>query len=1364
MAACAWLLGASAPAAAQDAGIPEALRDWVGWVLADADDRACPMLVSADGETPRACAWPGELALEAGPEGARFTQRWTVHARTAVPLPGDGSHWPQAVRSNGVETPVVPDEAQRPVAWLDPGEHALEGRFKWAERPESLALPGAIALVRLSVDGVPIAPLQRDDATLWFGRAASVDAGADALAIEVYRRLDDGVPATLTTRIVLNVSGEGREVTLGRVLPEGFAPTSLTGGLPAKLDGDGALVVQVRPGSHLLVLAARAQAPLDAVARPAIAAPWPVDEVWSYADDARLRVTSATTARAIDPAQAGVPGDWAQLPAFLLAAGESLALEERSRGMSPQDQNRLVLERQMWLRFDGTGFDARDRVHGTMLRDWRLDVAMPYVLERAAERGEGLLVTRGASAALSGVEVRSRAVDVAAGVRVEAVQGALPIAGWQQSFDAVTTTLSLPPACRLFAALGADHAPDSWLARWNLLDVFLVALTTLLAAWLAGRTVAGFVLVYLVLAYHEPGAPVLSVLVLVVVALLAQLLPAAGRLARVLRWARNAALVVLVLLALAFVAAQVRLALYPQLERGTTDDPGTYRDQAIAGNVATEAPPMAQDAAAPPPAQEAVVMDRMSAVEKRSASSTDRAQIATQRLKERYAANTILQAGSGDPSWRWNVYTLHWSGPVLAGQTVRLLISPPWFTRVLRVVVVLLLAGLLAQLARNAFGRPLRPGPGAAVSLLAAALMLPLGAHAQGAPSPELLQELETRLLEAPRCAPRCGHIADADVSAQGDTVAVALSVHAVERVAVPIPAEEGALEPREVTIDGSAGARVLRHGAGQHFVVVPRGVHRVEIAYAASNAGKFALRFPLQPSQLDFAGDGWEAEGIADGRLLTDTLGLVRIRTGEGTADGEEGAQQFAPYVRVVRTISLGIDWEVTTEVVRVAPDAAAFSVRIPLLPGEQVLTQDVEIEDRMLTAALQAGALSTSWHSRLARAPAIELVAPELSRRAEAWFVHANPTWNVAFAGVPPVHPQGDEWIHEFHPLPGEKLLVTVTRPEALAGASIAIDRASLSAQVGKRAVEHTLELSLRTTQGGQHVVTIPAGAEVLEVSIDGAMLNVRPEAGRLSLPIRPGTQRARVRWREARDIGVVARTAAVGLGARASNLELAIGLPADRWVLRTNGPRVGPAVLYWGELVVLVLVAVGLARLRRAPLKLHEWLLLGIGFSTFSWLALLVVVAWLVALDARCRTDGSRNDLSFNLGQLGLAVLTVLALVAVVSAIPAGLLGTPDMHLVGNASTPTALRWFHDRSADAMPLAQAWSLPMWVYKAAMLAWALWLSSALVRWLKWGWSCWSRGGHWRTRRAAQPASDATPSAVELPAAASPAPQPEGR
>src|SRR5205085_3129522 len=110
--------------------------------------------------------------------------------------------------------------------------------------------------------------------------------------------------------------------------------------------------------------------------------------------------------------------------------------------------------------------------------------------------------------------------------------------------------------------------------------------------------------------------------------------------------------------------------------------------------------------------------------------------------------------------------------------------------------------------------------------------------------------------------------------------------------------------------------------------------------------------------------------------------------------------------------------------------------------------------------------------------------------------------------------------------------------------------------------------------------------------------------------------------------------------------------------------------------------------LSRLKRTPLRFHQWLLLGIGFSMASWLALVVFVAWLFALDARNRSPNLAGAFAFNMRQLGLVLLTVVALALLWPAIEAGLLGTPDMHLVGNSSDPTNLRWFHDRSDGHLP----------------------------------------------------------------------------
>ncbi len=315
----------------------------------------------------------------------------------------------------------------------------------------------------------------------------------------------------------------------------------------------------------------------------------------------------------------------------------------------------------------------------------------------------------------------------------------------------------------------------------------------------------------------------------------------------------------------------------------------------------------------------------------------------------------------------------------------------------------------------------------------------------------------------------------------------------------------------------------------------------------------------------------------------------------------------------------------------------------------------------------------------------------------------------------------------------------MITAIRPEASEGETLAFDAVDLDVTYGNRSSDVTLTLAYRSTQGAQHVIRLPDDAEVTAVAIDNTEQTLRPEDGKLTLPIQPGEHEISIAWRAPGGIGTWATTPAIDLGAPASNIELSMSRPRDRWLLATSGPQLGPAVLYWTELVVLLLAAVILGRIGLTPLKTWQWVILGLGFSTFSWLALAVVIAWLLVCGARERFGvAGLNVWQFNLAQVVIAGTTVLALLAIVSALPQGLLGTPDMHVTGHHSNAGLLAWFADRSASELPQASALTVPMWIYKAVILAWALWLSFALVRWLPWAWKCFSSDGFWRREQKA--------------------------
>ena len=104
-----------------------------------------------------------------------------------------------------------------------------------------------------------------------------------------------------------------------------------------------------------------------------------------------------------------------------------------------------------------------------------------------------------------------------------------------------------------------------------------------------------------------------------------------------------------------------------------------------------------------------------------------------------------------------------------------------------------------------------------------------------------------------------------------------------------------------------------------------------------------------------------------------------------------------------------------------------------------------------------------------------------------------------------------------------------------------------------------------------------------------------------------------------------------------------------------------------------------------------------------------------------------------MSFNFMQIILGLLTIASLFLLFAAVQQGLLGDPDMQITGNQSTMSDLKWYQDHSEQTLPSAGILSVPMMVYRLAMLAWSLWMAVSLLNWLRWGWNCFSQDGLWK-------------------------------
>jgi hypothetical protein len=230
-------------------------------------------------------------------------------------------------------------------------------------------------------------------------------------------------------------------------------------------------------------------------------------------------------------------------------------------------------------------------------------------------------------------------------------------------------------------------------------------------------------------------------------------------------------------------------------------------------------------------------------------------------------------------------------------------------------------------------------------------------------------------------------------------------------------------------------------------------------------------------------------------------------------------------------------------------------------------------------------------------------------------------------------------DRWLPNWRPLPGETLVLTLTRPPGVPGPTLTIDRVDTRVEPGQRGTLSTLTLAIRSSQGGSHVIRLPDAAEPIAFSLDGRSLPLPDTAPEVELPLTPGSTRAELTWREPQPLALGYRPSLPDLRSPAVNLNLSLSLPDDRWVLWTRGPRIGPAVLFWGILLVLIGLAAGLGRSRLTPLRFHDWLLLGVGFILAEVWVVLLVIGWLFALGLRHRLDPlARPAWRFNLIQVG------------------------------------------------------------------------------------------------------------------------------
>lgn len=1263
---------------------------------------------------------------------AKFKQSWQVLITSIIPLPGNENNWPLFVTVNNKYFPVF-NHKGKPAIELVKGSYLIEGKFEWQKIPESISIPEQYAFVKMTINNQTIEFPKIEDNDLWLQKFELSREKQDSIDISVARRITDGAYIKLDTFISINVSGKMREVKLGKLLPKGFELIGIESEISSFLDGDGILNAKLKPGSWEIKVHAYAQPTLLLWNRPEQSHYWPKEEIWVFEGHENLRLGKIDGAKMVDSSQADMPKTWYELPSYLVNTNDSLSYAIQHRGKPLHLENQLSLNRTLWLSFDNSSYTFNDHIDGVMINDWRLSMKSPYLLESAEDQDGSVLITTTAEDE-RGVENRYPLVNVQARGVINA-EKQLPVTGWDSDFESVSVQLNLPPGNKLFAVFGADRVSNSWWSSWTIWASFIVLLSSLMASRLINATAGIATAVMLLVIYQESSAPVIVIINLLLAIAIKKHQPF-ERMNPLVKIYWGASITVAIGAILLFSATQLRTVIHPQLESRASSVESFSNQSRMRQNIVTEVITKRKESA-PFSAMQDEGVERIEVTGSRIK--------AVDLMMERYQSDALMQAGSGIPNWQWNSYQIQWNSPVANGQMFDVIVLSKTTYRLIKILGIFLTLLWLYLILKDVISYAYTKfQPKAIASVLALFILIPsYSQHAEAAdfPNENLLDELKIRVTEAPLCAPDCVAINGLRVCIDAKSLTLVMSVHANTDTALAIPKSEF-WRPEKLSLGESLNEKqigsLFKH-KGWIYIPVSKGISKITLLGQVAPVDVFQLEFKDKPKHVKIVTtDAWEVIGSQANSLTGNALEFLATLKKQNGNEQVSTRYKTQPFVKVTRELSVDQLWTIRTRVERIAPSSGSINIKVPTLLGENITSAGVFIENEQVEVTIPAGEHQFTWASTIDRQEILKLHAKPDQPLIEQWRVIVSPAWHAKLSGLPIILEEQDNddyFTSSLYPYPGESLTLTVIRPNAVKGHILAIDSVDYTINQGTRTSKLSLSFDYRSTRGGEHVIDLPINYQLKEIRTDNKLINLQLEDGKLAIPVFPGKHNVKILMRASVSEQLLLSAPEINLNAPVSNITSIIDLSSQRWILWAKGPLLGPALLYWGELLAFILLALLVSKVKFSPLNTLNWIVLGFGLSLSNWGVLMLIALWFASITASGYRSKEMSRLSYNTSQFLLYALSIVAIVSLLSAVPVSLLSSPSMGVEGNYSYANHLQWFSDKTNGLLPQVSVLSISTIFYKGIMLVWVIWLSFAFLGWIKWVWKALGKLGYWRSK-----------------------------
>jgi len=1310
--------------------LPKNLQDWTAWVLDNEKEKDCPINYASN---TKICSYPTQIAVDVKENSLTFKMMVAVFKnQQEVKLPSAYQNWVKDVLVDGKKVAVL--GASEAKVFLDEGEHLIEGTFSWKEAPKYLQLSPNVALVTLYKDGQKVdAPKLDVQSRLWLSENQESSSKKGTLSVSIYRKLIDGHPLKMQTNLQFRVSGKMRTVILDGIVLDGFSPFGVNGALDAKITEDKKLEVQVKAGEWVLSIDSFSPTNLLELSAPKHTFSYANQETLSLQTNPAYRSVEILNAQSIDPSQTNIPKAWKHLALYLLEEQKPLKIKELYKSAKQQQQNEFSLERELWLDFDGKGYSVKDHITANISKVKRLESSEVLELGSVSINDKPMLINSLENSPKKGVELREQNMNIEASSRYVQTLSVLPANGWSEEFNRVSLYLNLPPSWQVFASFGSDsQSAKSWVKAWNLMDIFLVLLLSIGIYQLFGFKWAVPSTLFLLILWHEASAPTMVWLwILALVSLLRVL--GEGKMKKVLQVVFAISSMFVILNVLQFSVYKIRTTLYPQLEH--LPYVSSYMSEKENANVIRDAGVIGSFEGNRKYESKSMPMKSSSYAREKHIVKKIKKQIL---LQNKIDPNAVVQTGEGTPTWKWHHHSFFWQSTVGVDDTLEIWFITPFMTKVLNLLSVLGMLFLLWMFFQDFINSSIKGFKEKFLNKqsLKALLFVPLlfawtpqNIEASEIPSTELLNQLKEKLLEKPACLPDCASIEQMEIFVENDKLFVNMNISAGLDVAVPILGNRNAWLPQNVSVNDSNKSYLQLDGQGNLWVMLRKGVHKVSMSGSIKGLNQVMLmsKLPLHNVTLKQS-DEWKINSNRKSYIELINLDKKLASSREKTKSSLEAM------VEVKRTFYFGLRWYVETEVRLLNKIDKPYTLNYDLLENESVLNKEIELKEKKAVLHLSNNHRTYAWRSSLPIVSELVLKASSQKSVTQTWKMDISSMWNMHHEGL-----EGEKQIASnnqlmptFRPWKDEVLNLKLEKTKAVKGKSLTIESSNLEIMQSQRYRDLTLTLKIKSSRAQQYVIDLENVKELSSVNIDGAKHYLKMKNTQLSIPLKGKSQTVVIQWKEEAGTETVYNFSKISLNKESVNAKIALNLPKNRWILWTKGPLLGPAVLLWGVVLTLFLFAVILGRVQNTPLKVRDWLLLGLGVSTSSVMIMLPIVAWIFLLKYKEQKSESLKGGMRNFVQVLIVLFTVVALATLIGAVSVGLLGNPDMMIQGNNSYGFNLNWYSDRIGETLAQPTVVSVSMWYYRALMLLWAIWISFSLINWLKWAWSVFSLGDMW--------------------------------